>query len=426
MRTPDGERGQALPLVLALAVVCVLAGCLVFTAGWVHVAQARAQTGADAAALAGARSLRVQLDRIVGEGPPAPVQWRVEALRRAASRAARAAGARLVRLGVDGRWPPTSVDVRVEARGPMGVAVPGAARAGIVPGGTAVPDTGSVARGGGYGGPLAFRDGKPMCPAVAAAFDRMDTAAHLDGLDLVVVSGYRSDAEQAALFRRHPDPRWVAPPGRSRHRDGTELDLGGGGGAWGWLARRARDFGFLQRYAWEPWHYGYLAGCGPPPGDDQGAEPGLPAWVPAPYRPLVRTAAVAGGVPTVVLAAMIQAESGWNRWAVSPVGALGIAQFMPATARGVGLADPFDPDQAVPAAARLLGAHLRAFGSIALALAAYNAGAGAVTRFGGVPPFAETRAYVARILALAGDPEIASAAGPSGGVALERLGAALV
>ena len=174
------------------------------------------------------------------------------------------------------------------------------------------------------------------------------------------------------------------------------------------------------------YHYGYLAGCVPPAGDEDGAEPSLPAWVPAPYRPLVRTAAVAGGVPTVVLAALIQAESGWNRWAVSPVGALGIAQFMPATARGIGLADPFDPDQAVPAAARLLGAHLRAFGSIALALAAYNAGPGAVTRFGGVPPFAETRAYVARILALAGDPEIASAAGPSGGVVLERLGAALV
>jgi Transglycosylase SLT domain/D-alanyl-D-alanine carboxypeptidase/Putative Flp pilus-assembly TadE/G-like len=426
VRRRDGERGQALPLVLALATGCVLAGCLVFAAGWVHVAQARAQTGADAAALAAARSLRGQLGQIAQEGPPAAAQWRIEALRRAAARTAGAQGARLVRLRVDARWPPTAVDVRVEARGPMGVSVPGAARAGVVPGGTAVPDASATARGGGYSGPLVYRDGKPMCPAVAAAFDRMDLASHADGLDLVVVSGYRSDAEQAELFRRHPDPRWVAPPGRSRHRDATELDLGGGGGAWAWLARRARRFGFLRRYAWEPWHYGYLPGCGSAAADEEPTAPDLPQWVPLAYRALVREAAVAGGVPPLVLAALIRAESGFNRWAVSPVGALGIAQFMPATARGAGLADPFDPEQAVPAAGRLLGAHLRAFGSIAVALAAYNAGAGAVARFGGVPPYAETRAYVARILALAGDPDIAAVSGPSGGVLLERLGAALV
>ena len=87
---------------------------------------------------------------------------------------------------------------------------------------------------------------------------------------------------------------------------------------------------------------------------------------------------------------------------MSPAGAQGIAQLMPATARGLGVRDPFDPSQAIPAAARLLGGHLRAFGSVPLALAAYNAGPGAVRRYGGVPPYRETQAYVARVMALGG------------------------
>jgi soluble lytic murein transglycosylase-like protein len=95
---------------------------------------------------------------------------------------------------------------------------------------------------------------------------------------------------------------------------------------------------------------------------------------------------------------------------------------MPATARGMGLADPFDPDQAIPAAARLLGGHVRAFGSVALALAAYNAGPEAVRRYGGIPPYPETQAYVARILALAGGAG-ALTGGPGGdGVVLVRAG----
>ena len=73
---------------------------------------------------------------------------------------------------------------------------------------------------------------------------------------LLITSGYRSDAEQAELFRRHPDPRWVAPPGRSLHRYGTELDLGPRS-AYGWLAANAERFHFVQRYEWEAWHFGY-------------------------------------------------------------------------------------------------------------------------------------------------------------------------
>ena len=107
--------------------------------------------------------------------------------------------------------------------------------------------------GGGYDGALAYRQGKPMRPDVAAAFDRMAAAArHEAGLILSVSSGFRSDAEQAVLWNANPDPRWVAPPGTSLHRDGTELDLGPTA-AYGWLAANAGRFGFLKRYEWKPW-----------------------------------------------------------------------------------------------------------------------------------------------------------------------------
>jgi LAS superfamily LD-carboxypeptidase LdcB len=67
----------------------------------------------------------------------------------------------------------------------------------------------------------------------------------------VINSGFRSDAEQARPFTANPDPQMVAPPGKSLHRCGTELDLGPAG-AYGWVAADARRFGFLQRYSWSP------------------------------------------------------------------------------------------------------------------------------------------------------------------------------
>jgi soluble lytic murein transglycosylase-like protein len=94
------------------------------------------------------------------------------------------------------------------------------------------------------------------------------------------------------------------------------------------------------------------------------------------------------------------AESNFNPNAVSPSGAQGIAQFMPATAAAYGLDDPFDPVAAIEAQARLMAELLRQFGSVELALAAYNAGPGAVSGCNCIPPYPETQAYVARILAL--------------------------
>ena len=107
-------------------------------------------------------------------------------------------------------------------------------------------------------------------------------------------------------------------------------------------------------------------------------------------------------VSATLLAAQLYAESGFNPFAVSSAGAQGIAQFMPATARGMGLDNPFDAAQAIDAQAHLMRDLLRQFGAVPLALAAYNAGPAPVQACGCVPPYPETRGYVARILGLMG------------------------
>lgn len=120
---------------------------------------------------------------------------------------------------------------------------------------------------------------------------------------------------------------------------------------------------------------------------------------PANLQRLFRDAENKYGVPATLLAAVAKQESGFKTTAVSHAGAQGLMQLMPGTARGLGVRNSFDPAQAVDGAARLLRSHLRAFGSTELALAAYNAGAGAVRKYDGVPPYAETRNYVRRIMA---------------------------
>jgi hypothetical protein len=243
---------------------------------------------------------------------------------------------------------------------------------------------------------------------VALAFDRMAAAAREEaGLFLLVTSGFRSDAEQARLFAAHPDPKWVAPPGESLHRYATELDLGPPA-AYGWLQANAGRFGFVQRYAWEPWHFGYTrnpgsssVGFGTQGGDGR-ATRAVQSFVPARFAPLIIRAAQRFGVSAQLLAAQLYAESNFNPFARSPAGAEGIAQFMPGTAEAIGLLDPFDPASAIDAQAHLMRDLIGRFGSVPLALAAYNAGPGAVAGCGCIPPFAETRTYVARILGLLG------------------------
>ena len=257
MRVPRGQDGQALPLVVLVGAVLLCAGIAMFWLGRAHAAQGQAQTAADLAAISAGRRLREILPAIA-TAPATSRSASRATIRRFAERIARANGATLVTMAwpEGARWPPTMVQVTVSASGPAGTHVRAAARAAIAPGAGDLPESGSLAGAGQYTGPLVLRDGKPTCPAVATAFDRMDAAAHHDGVDLVVSSGFRSDAEQAVLFRRHPDPTWVAPPGKSRHRNATELDLGGTGRAWNWMSAHGPDFEFVQRYSWEPWHCG--------------------------------------------------------------------------------------------------------------------------------------------------------------------------
>ena len=439
------ERGQTTILLLGVAFV-VIAGVLVLGAfSQALGAKGRHQRAADLAAISAAGAMREAYPRLfvppyLEPGIPNPrhlERSEYVALARAAGvRGGARNGIRVapgdVRLDDD---PLAPTRVTVVVRGETGVRVaPGTtkredvavrarATAELSPpaAGGAFP---GMASGGGYTGPLAYRQGKPMRPDVAQAFDRMQRAARADGLTLTVASGFRSDAEQAKLFAANPDPKWVARPGTSLHRLATELDLGPPS-AYGWLAANALRFGFKKRYPWEPWHFGYIRNPGSSSvgfgarGGDGKATRATASFVPAKYAPLIARAAQRWSVGANLLAAQIYAESGFNPFARSPAGALGIAQFMPGTARAYGLRNPFDPAQAIDAQAQLMRDLLRQFGSVPLALAAYNAGPGAVQRCGCIPPYPETRAYVAKILGLLGG--AGDLLGPAGGGLEVRL-----
>jgi hypothetical protein len=116
-----------------------------------------------------------------------------------------------------------------------------------------------------------------------------------------------------------------------------------------------------------------------------------------PYGDLFVKAGTKYGVSPRLLAAVAKVESGYDPHAVSGVGARGLMQLMPSTAKGLGVDDAFDPEQAILGGAKLLAHNLREFKSLPLALAAYNAGGGAVKKYGGIPPFAETQAYVPKV-----------------------------
>ena len=124
------------------------------------------------------------------------------------------------------------------------------------------------------------------------------------------------------------------------------------------------------------------------------------AKLPADLKGLIREVARQEGVDEPLVRAVVEAESGFNPRAVSPVGAKGLMQLMDGTARALGVRDSFDPVANLRGGARYLRAMLEKFGSVPLALAAYNAGPAAVERYGGVPPYKETRTYVDRVMQL--------------------------
>lgn len=118
---------------------------------------------------------------------------------------------------------------------------------------------------------------------------------------------------------------------------------------------------------------------------------------PGPYLDVAKSAARRHGVPEELFLRLVRQESGWNPKALSHKGAIGLAQLMPATARTLRV-DPHDPKQNLEGGARYLSEQYRRFGSWRLALAAYNAGPGAVERHNGIPPYRETQGYVRAIL----------------------------
>jgi hypothetical protein len=246
LKTRGGESGQATLLAVAIACGAVVLGLILVSVGSWYVARGELQQAADVAAASMA----------------APGS---DEAGRHAEQLARANGAH-------------SFDVRILANGDREVVVTGPAPStfGLPDGGTLtvhalVPPPpaadagpgGSLLSPGGagmYHGPLVRIDAAVICPAVAADYHAMAGAASAAGVHLYAVSGFRTDAQQAVLYRQL-GPKIAAPPGLSLHRRATELDLAVGGPNYAWLRAHAGSYGFLQRYSWEPWHWGDTHGC---------------------------------------------------------------------------------------------------------------------------------------------------------------------
>ena len=114
---------------------------------------------------------------------------------------------------------------------------------------------------------------------------------------------------------------------------------------------------------------------------------------------IFKKASEAYGVPERILKTVAKYESDFKTTAVSKAGAMGIMQLMPSTAKSLGVKDPFDPEQNIMGGAKLLASNLKEFGGdLSLALAAYNAGSGAVKKYNGIPPYKETQNYVKNIM----------------------------
>jgi len=119
---------------------------------------------------------------------------------------------------------------------------------------------------------------------------------------------------------------------------------------------------------------------------------------PGRFDDIVRAAADRFGLSGDLIHAVIRAESDYDAGCTSSAGAMGLMQLMPGTARALGVADAYDPTQNILGGSRYLREQLDRFGDLSLALAAYNAGPGAVARYDGIPPYRETQAYVRRVL----------------------------
>ena len=249
---------------------------------------------------------------------------------------------------------------------------------------------------GEYRGPFAYRQGRPMRPTSRSAFDRMAQgrprrrrrADH----HLRLPHGRRA----GAALRRAPRPEVGRAARPSLHRLGTELDLAPPA-AYAWLAAQRRALPLhpalrMGAVALRLHTERGLVVAGLGDAGRRRAARRCPSFVPARFAPAIARAAQRWNVSAALLAAQLYAGSNFNPFARSPPGAQGIAQFMPGTARALRAADPFDAERAIDAQAHLMRDLLRRFGSVPLALAAYNAGPARSRACGCVPPIPETQA----------------------------------
>jgi hypothetical protein len=180
--------------------------------------------------------------------------------------------------------------------------------------------------------------------------------------------------------------RTLSVKGHHAEGDSVVLVLRGGG-------EIVCDAAIVSRFAPDEVPY-------PEPEVETPAAPVAAVAVSGPYSEIIDRVAAEQDVSVKLVRAVIQVESAYNVRARSSKGAMGLMQLMPATARQYAVADPYDPASNIEAGIKHLKSLLQRL-PVALALAAYNAGEAAVQRFNGIPPYPETRSYVARILALA-------------------------
>ena len=259
MRNLAHERGQVTILVVGLLVAVLLGAFVLGGVARGLGLQGDQQGAADLAALAGARAMHgaygglFEPAIVAGRGNRAHIES-AEYRRRGrevALATARRNGARSAEVSFPDGKTFAPVRIRVTIRDPVTVEAARVAAGAQAEAELAPPQMLSLAGppgAGEYQGPFATRQGKRMRPDVAVAFDRMAAAARAAGHRLIVTSAFRGRAEQAALFARRPNPTWVARPGTSLHRLGTELDLGPPS-AYGWLSANSRRFHFIKRYS---------------------------------------------------------------------------------------------------------------------------------------------------------------------------------
>lgn len=135
-------------------------------------------------------------------------------------------------------------------------------------------------------------------------------------------------------------------------------------------------------------------------GEETNSREAITTPKPTPFNDIISAAARKEGLDENLVKAVVEAESNFNPKAVSSAGAKGLMQLMDGTAKALGVKDPFDPVANVKGGVKFLRSMLDKFGSVPLALAAYNAGPGAVERYGGVPPYNETKVYVNKVIRL--------------------------